>query len=60
MKEKLRAYLEIEENLTATTSTGVEPIIVRKEHSQRSEDSIANMLDCDDDDEQFENQISDT
>ncbi|GBP96242.1 hypothetical protein EVAR_70935_1 [Eumeta japonica] len=53
--------LETEENLTATTSTGVKPTI-RKEHSQSLdlEVSIANMLDSDDDDEQSENQMSDT
>ncbi|GBP71383.1 Zinc finger BED domain-containing protein 4 [Eumeta japonica] len=55
------SYLETEENLTATTSTGVKPTI-RKEHSQSLdlEVSIANMLDSDDDDEQSENQMSDT
>ncbi|GBP85736.1 hypothetical protein EVAR_62535_1 [Eumeta japonica] len=60
-KEKLCADLETEENLTATTSTGVKPTI-RKEHSQSLdlEVSIANMLDSDDDDEQSENQMSDT
>ncbi|GBP97507.1 Zinc finger BED domain-containing protein 4 [Eumeta japonica] len=61
IKEKLCADLETEENLTATTSTGVKPTI-RKEHSQSLdlEVSIANMLDSDDDDEQSENQMSDT
>nr|CAH7753141.1 unnamed protein product [Callosobruchus chinensis] len=59
IKEKLCADLETEENLTATTSTGVKPTI-RKEHSHSLdlEVSIANMLDSDDDDdEQSENQI---
>ncbi|KAL3282971.1 hypothetical protein HHI36_006129 [Cryptolaemus montrouzieri] len=50
IKEKLRADLETEENITATSSSGVEPIILWKEH----------MLDNDDDDEKSENQISDT
>ncbi|XP_022834999.1 zinc finger BED domain-containing protein 4-like [Spodoptera litura] len=59
IKEKLRADLETEQSLTATTSTGVKQIIVRKEHSQSLQDSIANMLDSDDDAEQSENQISD-
>nr|CAH7728839.1 unnamed protein product [Callosobruchus chinensis] len=61
IKEKLCADLETEENLTATTSTGVKPTI-RKEHSHSLdlEVSIANMLDSDDDDEQSENQMSDT
>nr|CAH7723754.1 unnamed protein product [Callosobruchus chinensis] len=61
IKEKLCADLETEENLTATTSTGVKPTI-RNEHSHSLdlEVSIANMLDSDDDDDQSENQMSDT
>ncbi|KAH9641237.1 hypothetical protein HF086_003224 [Spodoptera exigua] len=76
IKEKLLADLETEENLTATTSTGVKQMIVRKEHSKSLDDSIAthditvykiinslnstNSTDSDDDDEQPENQTSDT
>lgn len=61
IKEKLLTALETEVNLTATTiSTEDKPITVRKEHCQSLEESIANMLDSDDDDEQSENQISDT
>ncbi|CAH0730540.1 unnamed protein product, partial [Brenthis ino] len=61
IKEKLLRVLETEVNLTATTiSTENKPITVRKEHCTSLEESIANMLDSDDDDEQSENQISDT
>ncbi|KAL3286269.1 hypothetical protein HHI36_000778, partial [Cryptolaemus montrouzieri] len=55
MKEKLHVDLETEENLTATTSTAVKPSIVRKEHSQSLEGSIANILDSDDNDKKSEN-----
>ncbi|CAH0405363.1 unnamed protein product [Chilo suppressalis] len=61
IKEKLLTVLETEVNLTATTiSTEDKPITVRKEHCTSLEESIAKMLDSDDDDEQSENQISDT
>ncbi|CAG9793081.1 unnamed protein product [Diatraea saccharalis] len=60
IKEKLLTALETEENPTASISTGVKPITVRKGHCQNLEESIANILDSDDDDEQSENQLSDT
>ncbi|KAF5287597.1 hypothetical protein FQA39_LY15874 [Lamprigera yunnana] len=49
MAQKKRG-LETEVNLTATTiSTEDKPITFRKEHCQSLEESIANMLDSDDD-----------
>ncbi|GBP98378.1 hypothetical protein EVAR_98419_1 [Eumeta japonica] len=60
IKDKLLTTLETEENLTTAISTGVEPITVRKEHSQSLKESMNNMLDSDDEDEQSGNQISDT
>ncbi|XP_046976668.1 zinc finger BED domain-containing protein 4-like [Vanessa cardui] len=61
IKEKLLTVLETELNLPATTiSTEDKSITVRKEHCTSLEESFANMLDSDDDDEQSENHISDT
>ncbi|CAB3262268.1 unnamed protein product [Arctia plantaginis] len=59
IKAKLLTDLEIEVNQTVTTrSTEDKPITIRKEHCQNLEESIAKMLDSDDEDEQSENQIS--
>lgn len=60
IKEKLLTAIETEENLIVVISTKVKPITVRKGQYQNLEESIANMLDSDDDDEQSENQLSDT
>ncbi|XP_023241785.1 zinc finger BED domain-containing protein 4-like [Centruroides sculpturatus] len=50
--------LETEVNITTTTTITEKPNAVRKEYCNNLEDSIANMLDSDDEDEKSENQIS--
>ncbi|XP_023219004.1 zinc finger BED domain-containing protein 4-like [Centruroides sculpturatus] len=58
IKQKLLTALETEVNITTTTTSTEKSNAVRKEYCNNLEDSMANMLDSDDEDEESENQIS--
>ncbi|XP_067139336.1 uncharacterized protein, partial [Centruroides vittatus] len=58
IKQKSLTALETEVNIRTTTISTEKPNAVRKEHCNNLEDSMANTLDGDNEDEESENQIS--